>query len=124
MKIIALTVWGERISPVFETTNQFLLVEVSRSGIRRQVHYNFTSDLQLDRVCKLFELNVNVLVCGAISKIFANMIKAYGIQLIPFHTGPVEEVLEAYLHGRMFSPQYTMPGCQRKRRRRGRHGKR
>ncbi len=120
MKTIALTVWGNRISPVFETSRQLLIVESYNGSIQRQFYHTFTSDLQLDRVCKLFEFNINVLLCGAISNMFANMVRAYGIQLFPFLTGQVQEILDAYFLGTLFSPQYTMPGCRRKRRRRGR----
>ncbi|SRR6056297_2004752 len=119
MKTIALPIWGNRISPVFETTRRFLIVECSKGSIKKQLNYDFNSDLQLERVSKLIGFKVDVLLCGAISNMFVNMIQAYGIQVFPFLTGPVQEILDAYCRGTLFSPQYTMPGCRRKRRRRG-----
>ncbi len=61
------------------------------------------------------EHNVDILVCGAISNVYARMIEAQGIELIAFISGEFLDVFNAYLNGTI-TVNYSMPGCRRRRR--------
>ena len=65
--------------------------------------------------------NIQALICGAISEVFARMVEASGIQLIPFITGGIDDVLNAYINGNLQTRAFWMPGygLQRRRRFRG-----
>jgi len=43
--------------------------------------------------------NVDILVCGAISNLYARMIEGQGIELIAFISGNFRDVFNAYLNG-------------------------
>jgi hypothetical protein len=64
---------------------------------------------------RLAEMNVAVLICGAISEMPANILEANGIKLIPFITGDAHEVIDAYVKNVPFMPAFLMPGCSHKR---------
>jgi len=62
------------------------------------------------RAARLGQLGVNVLICGSISNPLARLIEARGIRLVPWMTGPVDEVLQAYLAGALPADRFAMPG--------------
>jgi len=74
-------------------------------------------------------VGVETLICGAISGQFAYMVTTAGIELIPWISGQVEGVLQAFLRRNLFDRQFLMPGHPdywdkspgRGRRRRGIH---
>jgi len=108
---VALTVWEDRISPLFDSTLMLLIVDIeSRRIIGRHLE-SFESNSPFSRAAKLDDLGVKVLICGGISGFFANVIEAHRIQIIPFVAGAVDEVLEAYMMGTIFSKRFRMPGC-------------
>ena len=113
---IALTVWQGRISPVFDSARTLLIADVE-SGIVVDRHYESLGlELPFSRAEKLSELGAEVLICGAISRIFANVVETNGIQIIPFINGNVNSVLDAYLKGLLLMPPFQMPGCGMRRR--------
>ncbi|MDY6971484.1 MAG: NifB/NifX family molybdenum-iron cluster-binding protein [Thermodesulfobacteriota bacterium] len=57
----------------------------------------FCYESPFSRAARLADLGAEVLVCGTVSDAFANMIKAHGIRIIPFVSGAVDKVLDAYL---------------------------
>lgn len=108
---VAMATWNGRISPVLDVARQLLLVEVAegRAGARREEPLPGTDPLaQAER---LAALGPQVLICGAISQGMAAMLTGKGIEVIPFTAGPVEEVLDAWLAGRLPAPAWRMPGC-------------
>ena len=108
---VALTVWEDRISPLFDSTLMLLIVDIeSRRIIGRHLE-PFESNSPFSRAAKLDDLGVKVLICGGISGFFANLIEAHRIQIIPFVAGAVDEVIEAYMMGTIFSKKFRMPGC-------------
>ena len=119
---IGITVWGNIISPVFDAARTMLVADVHTDGIVNKEKYWLHAGSPVLQVETLRRTGVNVLICGAISEVPANMIEGAGIRLIPFIRGNVEEVLNAYLRQQLPTPDFMMPGCgnRRRRRRRGR----
>ena len=108
---VALTVWEDRISPLFDTTRMLLIADTGGRGITERHLEPLDCDSPFSRAAKLDELGVKVLICGGISNFLARLIDAYRIQVIPFVTGTVDEVLEAFLDGNLFKKKFRMPGC-------------
>jgi len=112
---IALAVWNGRISPVFDVSRQVILLEIENGIITGNSGETFTDDDPLCRVCKLADLKVDMLICGAISRMLAGMLTAYKIRIIPFIAGELDDVIAAYLNNRLPNPLLLMPGCCRQR---------
>ena len=111
---MALTVWENRISPVFDSAHRLCVVEVENNRIVRKDFESFDPGFPQHLVNKLTDMAVSVLICGAISRMPANMIEASGIKLIPFITGDVEKIIDAYVKKKSIIPTFLMPGCGRK----------
>jgi predicted Fe-Mo cluster-binding NifX family protein len=116
---MALTVWGNRISPVFDAAHMLLIVEIENTMITSKHYEPFYPELPARLAIRLAEMKVGVLICGAISEMPANILEANGIKLIPFITGDAAEVIDAYIKNVPFMPAFLMPGCSHKRHRYG-----
>lgn len=107
---LAIPVSGDRVSNAFDFARRLLLIdyedgrEVSRSEL------NLGEDLPLNRARRLVASGVDVLICGAVSRFLAESLVSLGIRMVPFVSGPVTEVLDAYLGGTLGSTQFLMPG--------------
>jgi predicted Fe-Mo cluster-binding NifX family protein len=111
--------WNDRIAPVFDVARRIQLVESEAGQIINQKPARVASDIPNQKVSRLAELEIGVLVCGAISKPMQAIIRAYGIKVIPFIAGDLQEVIQAWLCGKLSgSALYTMPGCPKARGRR------
>jgi predicted Fe-Mo cluster-binding NifX family protein len=120
---MALTVWGNRISPVFDAAHMLLVVEIENTKIINRHYEPFYPELPTRLAVRLAEMNVAVLICGAISEMPAKIIETNGIKLIPFITGDAHEVIDAYGKDIPFMPEFLMPGCSHKRQRHSGRGK-
>lgn len=116
--------WGTRIAPVFDTAQQLQIIETAADRVILREQVAFPQAHLLHKVLRLVELGVDTLVCGAVSKPLHDLIAAYGIQVIPFVTGDLNAVIQAWLRGNFSLEMYAMPGCLGHVRQRFRGGKR
>ncbi len=108
---IALAVWKNRISPVFDVTRVVIIVTIKDGIVNDKCHVYLQAQMPHSRAVELVELGVHVLVCGAISSVYEDTIKMQGIKVIPFIAGKVNQVIESYLKGKLNSRNFKMPGC-------------
>jgi predicted Fe-Mo cluster-binding NifX family protein len=109
---VAFTIWGNRISPVFDSARKLFIVGIEGNKIISTQYELFETGIDSDLAEMLTSLGINVLVCGAISKKFSNIIETSEIKLIPFISGHVDEVLASYLRNNEISTDFFMPGCR------------
>lgn len=109
---VAVTVWKERISPVFDASRRLLIANIENARVTERFYVIFDPGMPSNLAQTLTELDVPVLICGAVSQGPANLIVAGGITLIPFIAGEVDRVLEVYARGNSLSPAFVMPGCR------------
>ena len=108
---IAIPLWNDCVSNVFDFAHRLLLVDIENGKEINRSEIELKADSLLQRAGRLKSLEADVLVCGAISRALAQMVTASGIQVLPYVTGRVDDVLQAYLTGQLVRPQFTMPGC-------------
>ena len=112
---IAIPVWEGKVSPVFDTASRLLIVEMKDQGETSRFEI-YLDEHNLSRRCfRMLGMEIDILICGAISRPFSRMIIAAGIDLIREISGHAEEVLQAYLKGNLFHSRFLMPGCKRSR---------
>jgi predicted Fe-Mo cluster-binding NifX family protein len=109
---VAVTVWEDRISPVFDASRHLLIAEMENGRITYQSNLIFDPDQPAHLANTLDHLEIPALICGAISQVPANIITAGGTTLISFITGDVNRVLKAYARGQSLVPDFVMPGCK------------
>lgn len=107
---IGITVWGNRISPVFDSAGKILIAKVMDGRIINTV----CEDCGFDNICLVLDLfekkKVETLICGAVTIDESEKIKERGIRLVPFLTGNAAEVLEVCVKNEKQLLNYLMPG--------------
>jgi predicted Fe-Mo cluster-binding NifX family protein len=110
---IAISIWEDKVSPVFDTALKLLVIEFEdRKEISRLELHIGEEDL-LWKCHKIQEVTVDVIICGAVSHLFLNMLKGIGINVIQHISGKTEEIIEAYLKDDIYNARFLMPGCKR-----------
>lgn len=108
---IALTIWGNRISPVFDSARTLLIVEIV-GEIFVSEHRVDIAGLSPADIAKLLKAEgVRVLVCGAISEEPALTIEKNGVELVSFVAGNVTPIMAALESGEALDG-FVMPGCR------------
>lgn len=119
---IALPIWNNRISPLFDTACRVLIWSIEVGGSGEWEEHDLRGLIPPMKVRRIKELGADTLICGAISNPVAYLVESAEIKIFPWVSGPVEEVIEAFRTGQIESPRFFMPGCGRMRGRRGRPG--
>jgi len=108
---IAIPTWNGRVSPVFDTASRLLIVEVDKERECSRFETDISEHFLPSKIMRLTGLGIDTLICGAISRPLAYMITTAEIKLIPWISGQVEEVVQAFLTNTLFDPRFIMPGC-------------
>ena len=121
---VAVPTWAGRISPVFDVARSLTVVDVAGGTEVGREAATLEETEPAPRARRVAQLGVNVLICGAVSMPLEAMLISAGIQVILHVCGPVEEVLQAFVSGRLTDQMFVMPGCcgQRRRARSRRRG--
>ena len=118
---IAIPVWDDKISPVLDTASKLLVVELKdrKESSRFEIYLD---EQELSRRCvRIKGMDIETLICGAVSRPFWSMLEGFGINIIQGISGHPEEVLKAYLNGNLFHSGFLMPGCKRNREKYGKY---
>lgn len=110
--IVAIPVWSDQISTVFDFAHHILLVELDAGNEIGRNEHPLQEGPPIFRANKLSRFGVDVLICGAISRPLARIVASHGIEIIPFVSGTVNDVLNAYLTGRLADSRFCLPGCR------------
>jgi predicted Fe-Mo cluster-binding NifX family protein len=98
---IALTVWKERVSPLFDAARLLLVAEVDGRTVMSRHFQPLQPEPAHRRAARLAELGVGTLICGAISRPQATLLEAHGIRVLADVTGRAEAALAAFLDHRL-----------------------
>jgi predicted Fe-Mo cluster-binding NifX family protein len=110
---VAFTEWHGRIAPLFDVAQTVLMVETVMSDTARKRIVRLPLETPETKVTFLVEQEVDVLVCGAISRQVREMAEADGIKVYPFIAGEIRDVVDAWMSNRLDQMHYSMPGCRR-----------
>jgi predicted Fe-Mo cluster-binding NifX family protein len=109
---VAMTIWGNRISPVFDASKKLLVVEVEDGKVAEEAVFSIEPGRfdQFEELVK--ETKVELLLCGAVCNFGLKRLSSLGIEVVPFLTGEVSQILTKCLMGEEVS-EFAMPGCRR-----------
>ena len=107
------SVWNGRIAPVFDVARMLLIVDATDGAVSTSREVQIPEGVLHARAEFLAGLGVGNIVCGAVSHPFHCLLEDYGMHVIPFISGGVDEVIQAWLEGRIPGRMFDMPGCFR-----------
>ncbi|MCG8552037.1 MAG: NifB/NifX family molybdenum-iron cluster-binding protein [Desulfobacterales bacterium] len=108
---IAITTWGNRVSPVFDAAQTLLIADIENHGIHSKRYESFKPDDIISLAGLLTRENVEVLVCGAISETYSARLAENRIRIFAFVTGNAMDILNCLAAHNIIKPAFMMPGC-------------
>ncbi len=116
--MLAIPVFRDRVAPVFDWCSRIIIIPEKETDKEssRQIDVR-ENTFKLMR--KLREQGIRTVICGAMSLEALNYGRSIGLKIIHGIVGEIEDVLQAYRDQKLDQPQYCLPGCREKRRRRG-----
>lgn len=103
---VALPVWNDRVAPVFDVATRMRILEVRGGAVAARSEHQVGDD---NLISTLWKLGVDVVICGAITRQLEAGLWAAGIEVIPEICGPVDRVMNAFLHGAIFDEALLSP---------------
>ena len=108
----AVTVWNGRIAPLFDVAGTLRLFSIEEGKVIDVSEVSVPAESGvLQRTLLMAGHGVSVLICGAVSNQVHRLLTSSGIEVHPFVSGDVEEVLQAFLDGKLDQKSFSMPGC-------------
>ncbi|MCK5348524.1 MAG: dinitrogenase iron-molybdenum cofactor biosynthesis domain-containing protein [Desulfobacula sp.] len=110
---LAITIWGNRISPVFDAAGTLLVVQIKNRVIVKKSYTSFDPKKPADLIKTLEKMEIPVLICGAISTKPADLIVENNIKLISFVTGNALKLIDNFARKQTIEKTFMMPGCSK-----------
>lgn len=115
--LIAIPVFGTRVSPRFDITRKFLVIDIEDGRVTGRQEASFDSQPPLRRILFLKEQGVDTLLCGGIRRCDYFMIDEMRISIYASLIGEVEEILSSFIDGSLepgFGKAFGGPGIRRR----------
>ncbi|HQF14361.1 MAG TPA: NifB/NifX family molybdenum-iron cluster-binding protein [Thermogutta sp.] len=119
---IAISDHQGRVSPVFDVATHVTVVEYEQEKEMSQVGYDLEIADPYRRAEFLANLQIDALICGAVSRPLELLLIEKGIAVYGRVCGDVAEVLRAFMLGKLTGPNFRLPGCPEEGPRRWRRG--
>ena len=110
---IAIPVHEDHMAAVADFADTLMIFEIREGREIKQDRVKFTTKVIPAMVGILSDHCVDILICGAVSRPFAAMVIYSGIELVPFISGPTQDIIAAHLCGNLADPRFFMPGHTR-----------
>jgi predicted Fe-Mo cluster-binding NifX family protein len=109
---IAIPIWEGCVSSVFDFAHQLAIVDTEDQREVSRFSIKLKEQSAQQRVADMVKLGIDVLICGAISRSLSSTLAASNLEVIPFVSGPVDEVLAAYFNNRLSEARFLQGGCR------------
>ncbi len=113
---IALTQAQQRIAPLFDSATTIELYETQ--GYAKETIYlgvHVCEGGAKESIDVILSLDVKVVICGAISSEYEQLLLLNHIDLYSYISGDVEDVLHGWHMGKLHAHYFSMPGCDQPR---------
>ena len=110
---IALPVWENRVAPVFDAADQWILCLADGKTWTLGAIKDFPSSSPERKVQELLDQEVSLLICGALPYRLERFLTESGCGVISFIAGDTDEVLQAWSENQLDNSRFSMPGCRR-----------
>ena len=123
---VAIAAYRNRIASLFESSEKFVIIHSPSYDIKNSKSIAITNNSFNDLLQLLKNNSIKILTCGAICSDNRRILEAHNIEVIPWITGDVQNVIQAFRSSNLISSSFLMPGCGKRhchRNRRFRHGR-
>ena len=100
---IAIPAFHTKVSPRFDTAQEFILVEVANSNVIDRERLSVKSRSISEKIKDLIERGVDTLICGGIDRLSMRQLSFNHIEVYSWITGEVEDAVTCFLRNELNS---------------------
>ncbi len=100
-----------RVSPVFDVASNLQIFDVDNGWAKQREERVLVGQDPYSRAREVSGHGVTTVICGAISQPLQQALHALGVKVIGFVCGSIDEVIAAFVEGRLEDERFLMPGC-------------
>jgi len=108
-RLLCLACYQDRLASVCENADEYKLFEIRDSKSYPAGLLSLPSKDPMDRTSAILACGVTYFLCGAICEETLLRLERGRIKVIPWLTGPVDQIIDAFLRNSLAS--LAMPGC-------------
>jgi len=110
MERIAVPIFQSRVSPVLDSCNNLMLVDLSEAGAVQRANVSLRKLSLGERAAAMSRQGVEKIICAGVSDLMIACIVSRGIQVISGLSGEVEQIIAAYQQNQLDRDCFRMPG--------------
>ena len=96
---VAIAQYGAQVSPRFDCAPFLLVLDVEDGQIIERQTISMLPWGPLERIKRLGDFGVTTLICGGIDRFSQDQLHLAGVQVSPWITGEIDDVLASFLRG-------------------------
>jgi hypothetical protein len=112
MERIGIPVFESRISPVLDSCNLMLIIDIDQGREIRRREISLERIDVAERIDLFVRWGIRKIICAGVSELMCRYIASKDIVLIGGIAGELEKILDAYLCHRLDDTCFVMPGRQ------------
>lgn len=120
---IALTNYNKNLSAAYDFADTLTLIKADNNKVVEKRVVELKERNLSARAVEIKNLEVDVLICGCISRCSFEILSQMGIKVISHVSGTIDEIINAYLKNELNNPEFFLPGFGRGKGRRRRCGR-
>ena len=110
---IALSTHQDNLSVAFDFADSLQIFSVEDGNPKKENDYLLQNVNPVSRAAEIKKQDVELLVCGCISRCSYEALTQLGIEIISHVSGSVDEIISAYLNNKLSNSDLSMPGFGR-----------
>jgi len=110
MERIAVPIFQSRVSPVLDSCNDLMLVDLFEAGAVRRANVSLRKLSLGERAAAMSRQGVEKIICAGVSDLMIAYIVSCGMRIISGLSGEVEQIIAAYQQDRLDQDCFRMPG--------------
>lgn len=110
MQKIAIPIFGDRISSRLDCSEEIMLVLVEKGAVKEREIVRLLTTNPFEKINAIVQMGVDVLICGGLPERCSHRLLGTHVQVIPWVSGEVSEVLTRYLEGMLNNNDYVGQG--------------
>jgi predicted Fe-Mo cluster-binding NifX family protein len=100
-----------RVSPVFDVASNLQIFDVDNGWVKQREEKVLVGRDPYSRAREVSGYGVSTVICGAVSQPLEQALHALGMKVIGFVFGSIDEIITAFVEGRLEDERFLMPGC-------------
>jgi predicted Fe-Mo cluster-binding NifX family protein len=100
-----------RVSPVFDVASNLQIFDVENGQVKQREERVLVGRDPYSRAREVSGHGVTTAICGAVSRPLEQALCALSVSVIGFVCGSIDEVMAAFVEGRLQDERFLMPGC-------------